>query len=107
MAIEISGRYQAQPLDGKSEAKGPAGPTGPAVPNQQAAVPSTADVVTLTDTATRLHQLVGAVANVPIVDTHRVEGVRQSMLNGSFKIDSVRVAGKMMNFEQALNGAVT
>jgi len=106
MAIEISGQYQAPPSNGKPEAKGQVGRTDPTVLKQQAPEASTADIVTLTDTATRLHQLVGAVANVPIVDTRRVEGVRQSMLSGSYTIDPARVADKMMNFEQARNRAV-
>lgn len=101
MAIEISGQTPAQLSNAKAEAKGQVGRTDPPLPKQQTGQPSTPDTVTLTDTAAHLHKLETAIAALPIVDTARVEGVKQALRNGHFQIDTQRVAEKMLNFESA------
>ena len=61
-----------------------------------------ADVVTLTDLAARLQQLTQSVANVPVVDMHRIEAFRQSVADGSYQLDTKAVAEKFTLFESLL-----
>ena len=58
--------------------------------------------VSLTDTAAKLQQLQAQIANQPVVDSQRVESVKKAISDGSFKIDSNRIAGKMAEFENLL-----
>jgi negative regulator of flagellin synthesis FlgM len=58
--------------------------------------------VSLTDTAAKLRQLEAQIANQPVVDTQRVESVKKAISDGSFKVDSHRVADKMAEFENLL-----
>jgi negative regulator of flagellin synthesis FlgM len=101
MAIEISGHQPAQLSNAKAEAKGQVGRTDPTLPKQQTGQPSTTDTVTLTDTAAQLHKLEVAISNLPIVDTTRVEDVKQAISNGQFQIHPQRVAEKLLSFENA------
>jgi len=66
--------------------------------------PSTADTVSLTNTAKQLHTLEKMVAQLPVVDTQRVEEIKAALDNGSFEIEPSRIAAKLMNFEQTLFG---
>ena len=102
MAIEISGQYPAQLSNAKTETKGQVGRTDPALPKKQTGQPSTPDTVTLTDTAKQLHKLEAAIADTPIVDMARVEGVKRTIHNGQFQINLPRVAEKMLRFENML-----
>jgi negative regulator of flagellin synthesis FlgM len=58
--------------------------------------------VSLTDTAAKLRQLEAQIANQPVVDTQRVESVKKAISDGSFKVDSNRIADKMAAFESLL-----
>ena len=102
MAIEISGQHPAQLSNAKAETKGQVGRTDPAIPKQQTGQPSTPDTVTLTDMAAQLHKLEATILAAPIVDTARVEDVKQALRSGHFQINPQRVAEKMMSFEKAL-----
>lgn len=85
----------------RQENKTPAQPT----PTEQATAPSsTRDTVSLTDTAGQLSQLQNAVASLPVVDTDRVEAVRQALANGTFEVDPQRTADKLVDFESILDG---
>lgn len=101
MAIEISGQSPAQLSNAKAEAKGQVGRTDPPIQKQQTGQPSTPDTVTLTDTATQLHKLEAIIATLPIIDTARVEDIKQAIRNGQFQINPQRVAEKMLSFENA------
>ena len=107
MAIEISGQYPAQISNAKAETKGQVGRTDPVLPKQQTGQPSTPDTVTLTDTAAQLHKLEAAIAAAPIVDTARVEDVKQAIRDGRFQINPHRVAEKMLRFENALGRGIS
>lgn len=69
---------------------------------QQTGSGSTQDTVSLTQRASQLQRLENTLADLPVVDTQRVERIRQSIATGSFEIDSSRVADKLLNFEQSL-----
>ena len=63
---------------------------------------STLDTVSLTDSAAMLVKMEKAVNDAPVVDTQRVEDIRKAIANGSFAIDTNRVAEKLLSFESRL-----
>jgi len=63
---------------------------------------SVSDTVSLSETAIRLGQLGVAVDNQPVVDTKRVEQVKQAILDGSYNVDPTKIAEKMIEFDLAL-----
>lgn len=62
------------------------------------------DKVSLTQIAVRLKQMEQSLANRPVVDQQRIEGVRKALVNGAYAIDAERIAGKILAFEQGLGG---
>jgi len=68
---------------------------------QETGASSTRDTVSLTQAGNQLNQLENTIAKLPVVDTQRVESIKQSIASGSFEIDSARVADKLLNFEQS------
>ncbi len=61
-----------------------------------------ADSVRLTDSASRLQDLEGRLANLPVVDGQRVEAVRMELATGTFAVDPVRTADKVLDLERQL-----
>jgi negative regulator of flagellin synthesis FlgM len=68
---------------------------------QETGPSSTKDTVSLTQAGSQLNQLENTISKLPVVDTQRVESIKQSIASGSFEIDSARVADKLLNFEQS------
>jgi negative regulator of flagellin synthesis FlgM len=60
------------------------------------------DVVTLTDLGGRLQALTQSVADVPEVDSKRVEFFRKAIADGTYQVDATAVADKLANFESML-----
>lgn len=60
------------------------------------------DTVELTDTASRLSQLSQELAKVDGVDIERIDAIRQSIAEGSYKVDAVRIADELIRQEQEL-----
>ena len=105
MAIEINGQHTPLNINvneggGKSEVRNEQNAKSPDAKGQDAAA---GDSVNLTDTASMLKKMEASLATVPVVDTKRVESVKQSILNGSFNVDPNRIAEKMLNLENMLN----
>ena len=63
---------------------------------------STADTVSLSDNAVQLGKLDNSVIAAPVVDTQRVEQVKQAISNGTYEVDATKVADKLMQFESVL-----
>ncbi len=61
-----------------------------------------ADQLTLTSSARSLQQIEETLANTPVVNTDKVTAVRQQLSAGTYKIDSGRVASKLLQYESAL-----
>lgn len=61
-----------------------------------------ADQVSLTPTAQQLRNIEQQIADQPVVDTQKVNAVKDALATGSFEINSDRIAGKMMSLEKAL-----
>ncbi len=64
---------------------------------------STADTVTITGPALALQKLSEAVAAAPVVNSQKVASVKQAVQNGTYQIDTGRVADKIIQFESGLN----
>jgi|LNFM01.1.fsa_nt_gb negative regulator of flagellin synthesis FlgM len=73
-------------------------PAQPAAPVAQ----TSSEVVKLTDLGSRLQALTQSVADVPAVDSKRVEQFRQAIADGSYQIDADAVAEKLSSFESML-----
>ena len=101
MSIDINGisSTKAQGLTDDKQLK-------PSVEQQQAKPESvkspTADTVSLSDNAVQLGKLNNSVVDAPVVDTQRVEQVKQAISNGTYEVDATKVADKLMQFESVL-----
>jgi len=60
------------------------------------------DTVSLTDSATRLRNLENTINSLPVVDAQRVEGVQRQLATGSYQVDPVSTADKMLDIERNL-----
>jgi len=63
------------------------------------------DKLSLTAAATRLRDLTSGLNQLPAVDRKRVDAVRNSLAEGSFRINPERIADKLMEVEQLLGKA--
>lgn len=63
---------------------------------------SSRDTVSLTPQAQQLRDLESRIADLPEVDSNRVNAIKDAIANGSYEIDANRIAEKMMQFEAAL-----
>jgi negative regulator of flagellin synthesis FlgM len=62
----------------------------------------TGDQVTLTASARSLQKLSDAIAQTPVVNSAKVSSIKQALANGTYQVDSARVADKMIQFENGL-----
>ena len=70
---------------------------------QRSNVGAVADSVELTATVGRLQALEKSLETVPVVDAQRVDALRKSIADGSFRIDPERVATKLVQLEGTLD----
>lgn len=63
---------------------------------------SSAEQVSLTDTSRQLQELEKLIADQPVVDTKRVETIRQAIASDQFNVDADSIAEKLLRIEQAL-----
>ena len=61
------------------------------------------DSVSLTDTAARLRNIEGVLAEMPEVDNGRVAEIQRAIADGSYEIDAGKIADKLLNFEAAFS----
>jgi len=62
------------------------------------------DNVHITDSARQLANLEQAIRDVPEVDAQRVEALQQSIERGQYRVDSGRIADKLLQLEGDLAG---
>lgn len=69
------------------------------------AVPSVAkaDSVKLTPDAVQLHKLESSIAQIPVADHQRVAKVRQTIEDGTYKVDTQKIANKLARMEWDLS----
>lgn len=60
------------------------------------------DAVSISDRASDLQALESQVKSLPDIDMGKVEAIRHRIDNGDYQVDSVRLADKMLSFEQQL-----
>lgn len=70
--------------------------------DQESGKSSTSDTVSLSDNAVQLGKLDNTAVSTPVVDTQRVEQVRQAIKDGSYEVDPAKIADKLMQFESIL-----
>jgi len=108
MGMEISRNSGRSPKEaakaGKSQAtasKNNQAPTGTAPRSGSTG----ADKLQLSNQAAQLQALEAEIANLPVVDTQRVQDVQRILATGSFQIVPARVADKLLTFEAGLGRA--
>ncbi|MFQ5469353.1 MAG: flagellar biosynthesis anti-sigma factor FlgM [Gammaproteobacteria bacterium] len=100
MAIEITGQSTSQLLKNTNDGSDVQIARNDATASQEeTGRPSSIDTVSLTDTATILHKAEAKVESTPVVDPQRVESIQKAIANGTFEMNSERVAEKMVNLE--------
>jgi negative regulator of flagellin synthesis FlgM len=104
MSIEINGIPPAQVHGSSDDSKLNKPEEQPAV-QQETGKSSTNDTVSLSDSAVNLGKLDNTAVSAPVVDTQRVEQVKQAISDGSYEVDPARVADKLMQFESILKSA--
>ncbi len=87
---------------GTAPAKPATGRTGVTGRSQPVGTGSNGDQVTLTDTARTLQAAEQRAAQASGVDERRVAELRAALADGSYQVDSRRVARKLVGFEQRL-----
>ncbi|MES9833215.1 MAG: flagellar biosynthesis anti-sigma factor FlgM [Candidatus Thiodiazotropha sp. DIVDIV] len=87
---------------GKAQSSGKAGGSKAPSGARGAASSGGGDRVDLTGDASKLQELEGRIADMPIVDAQKVEAVQQALATGSFTIDPQTAADKMLAMELSL-----
>jgi negative regulator of flagellin synthesis FlgM len=72
-------------------------------PDSAATAPKADDQVKLTDSALALQEA-ARTDDTSVIDSQRVERLRQALADGSYKIDAGRIADRMLALEQQLGG---
>jgi len=102
MAIELAGLTSTCAQTSGESSNVLVARTEPTAAQQATGSSQTAETVTLSDFAQQLRSLQSNLGSVPVVDTQRVEQVKQSLINGSYDFNSDRVAAKYLQFETQL-----
>ncbi|KGS16212.1 MULTISPECIES: flagellar biosynthesis anti-sigma factor FlgM [Pseudomonas syringae group] len=68
-------------------------------PAATAGVKSTGETFSLSSEAQQLHNITDKLNDLPTVNSARVAELKQAIADGSYKVDSNRVASKLLNFE--------
>lgn len=79
------------------------GPTSTTSSDAAAGSTGTNDRVQLTDSARALQEAARTNSGATM-DTKKVEQIRQSLANGTYKVDAGRIADRMMALENQMNG---
>ncbi|MHC8288243.1 flagellar biosynthesis anti-sigma factor FlgM [Pseudomonas sp. XS1P51] len=104
MVIDFSRLNSSSPLTGSTRTSAnkdiaDAGKSAPLnTPAEQATVKS-GESVHLSNEAQQLQQVTDKLRDQPAVDKARVAELKAAIADGSYKVDSNRVASKLLNFE--------
>jgi len=74
-----------------------------AQPQQQSQQTRQTDTVTFSAASAQLAEVEQHIKSASVTDTQRIEQVQAAIKNGSYAPDPAHVAGKILNFESALN----
>jgi negative regulator of flagellin synthesis FlgM len=102
VATKISG-YPSEPIAPlKGSTTGNVAPDKTQADAASSPTAQTGDHVTLTSAAQSLQKLSEAIAKAPVVNASKVASIKQSVSDGTYQVDSSRIAGKMLEFENGL-----
>ena len=105
MVIDFSRLNSAPPLTGStrsnaSQETGSATQAAPAInPEQNGVSAPSGESVHLSQEAQQLQKVTDSLRDQPVVNKARVAELKQAIADGSYKVDSNRVASKLLNFE--------
>ena len=104
MVIDFSRLNNSQPLPGSTRttgAKDSVEAKSPALPAkaEQAGASQSGESVHLSNEAQQLQKVTDSLRDQPVVNKARVAELKQAIADGSYKVDSNRVASKLLNFE--------
>jgi len=87
-------------VEGRGTAENSAVPSGGTSGGKHSG--SGGDRVTLSETATRLSDLTTTVSGQPVVDSNRVEQIREAIQDGSYQVNPQRIADRLSAMESAM-----
>ena len=104
MVIDFNRLNSSSPLTGTTRTKASqetteAGKSVPAEQAEQASTVSNGESVHLSNEAQQLQKVTDKLRDQPVVDNARVAELKAAIADGSYKVDSNRVASKLLNFE--------
>jgi len=102
MAIEITGLSSPHAQVSSEPSQVTVARNEATVAQQETGRPLTTETVTLTDLAQQLRSMEQSLRSQPVVDSQRVDAVKQSLLDGKHDFSAERVAEKFMRLEGQL-----
>lgn len=98
MVIDFNRLNSSSPLTGTTRTNA-SKETEKSSPVEQATTVSNGESVHLSDEAQQLQKVTDKLRDLPVVDKARVAELKAAIADGSYKVDSNRVASKLLNFE--------
>lgn len=104
MANKIDGVNQGQVQAGQRSGNAKVDRVDAPLPvGKSDAKPESRDTVHLTDSARKLQEMEKALAEAPVVDSKRVDAIKQALASGTYEIDAERIAEKLLQMEKDLS----
>ncbi|RMU31271.1 Flagellin synthesis, negative regulator, FlgM [Pseudomonas avellanae] len=101
MVIDFSRLNNSQPVasTARTAASKDTAKTDAPAPAATAGVKSTGETFSLSSEAQQLQKITDKLTDLPTVNSARVAELKQAIADGSYVVDSNRVASKLLNFE--------